>query len=92
MNSISEVDVDGFEHHAFYNEGEGRIEMHLRAKSEQRIRIGGETFHFSEGETIHTENSYKYTVQEFGGLGGWGRFCRWCNLGPTRRTCSVSTS
>lgn len=64
----SEVNVDGFEHHAFYNEGEGRIEMHLRAKSAQRIRIGGETFRFSGGETIHTENSYKYTVGEFGEL------------------------
>lgn len=64
----SEVNVDGFEHHAFYNEGEGRIEMHLRAKSAQRIRIGGETFRFSEGETIHTENSYKYTVGEFARL------------------------
>ena len=70
----SEVNIDGFEHHAFYNEDEGRIEMHLRAKSAQRIRIGGETFRFSEGETIHTENSYKYTVREFGGLAAGAGF------------------
>ena len=70
----SEVDIDGFEHHAFYNEGEGRIEMHLRAKSAQRIRIGGETFRFSAGETIHTENSYKYTIREFGDLAAGAGF------------------
>ncbi len=70
----SEVNVDGFEHHAFYNEGEGRIEMHLRAKSAQRIRIGGETFRFSEGETIHTENSYKYTIGEFARLAAGAGF------------------
>ena len=70
----SDVNIDGFEHHAFYNEAEGRIEMHLRAKSAQRIRIGGETFRFSEGETIHTENSYKYTIGEFGGLAAGAGF------------------
>lgn len=58
-------DVGAFEHHAFYDADEGRIEMHLRSKCRQQVTIVGQTFHFRAGETIHTENSCKYAVEEF---------------------------
>ena len=58
-------DVGAFEHHAFYNADEGRIEMHLRSLREQQVSVAGQTFCFRAGETIHTENSCKYSVDEF---------------------------
>jgi dimethylhistidine N-methyltransferase len=57
-----------FKHYAFYNPVQGRIEMHLISLEDQDIHINGTTFHISEGESIHTENSYKYSVDEFGNL------------------------
>lgn len=60
--------IDGFEHLAFYNEEKGRIEMHLKSKEEQIVHLNGESVHFEEGETIHTENSYKYSLAEFRAL------------------------
>ncbi len=61
----ADFDLDGFRHHAFYNEDEGRIEMHLISTRAQDVSIGGQTFHFGADETIHTENSYKYAPEEF---------------------------
>lgn len=60
-----DLDTERFVHRAFYNEAESRIEMHLVSTDEQRIRVAGELFHFSSGETLHTENSYKYSVAGF---------------------------
>ncbi|KPK37264.1 MAG: methyltransferase [Gammaproteobacteria bacterium SG8_47] len=57
--------LEGFEHRAFYNEDKGRIEMHLDSKAAQVVSIGAEHFTFEIGEGIHTENSYKYSVDEF---------------------------
>lgn len=57
-------DIGRFSHRAFYNEEEGRIEMHLVSTENQRVSISGEDFRFKAGETIHTENSYKYTPDE----------------------------
>ncbi|MEX0684512.1 MAG: L-histidine N(alpha)-methyltransferase [Balneolales bacterium] len=54
-----------FEHHSEYNAELGRIEMHLVSKVEQQFEIDGTIIHFDQGETIHTENSYKYTLDEF---------------------------
>ena len=65
----SQIDPDGFEHLAFYNEAAGRIEMHLRSIKDQVVRIEDQNFRFEADETIHTENSYKYTVEEFAELG-----------------------
>lgn len=68
------LEPDGFRHHAFYNEDLGRIEMHLVSRRPQSIRVAGETFTFAADESIHTENSYKYTPQEFQQLArkaGW---------------------
>ena len=64
----AEVDPDGFQHRAFFNEEESRIEMHLAAKGAQTIRLGTREFAFADGETIHTENSYKYDIAGFQAL------------------------
>lgn len=64
----ADVDPDAFEHLAFYNMLAGRIEMHLRSRHEQRLRLDGRTFRFRPGETLHTENSYKYTPAAFAAL------------------------
>ena len=58
-------DVSGFVHQAFYNAERSRIEMHLRSLRAQRVRINDHVFVFARGETIHTENSYKYTPEAF---------------------------
>ena len=61
-------DVHHFEHRAIYNEEVGRIEMHLVSTKDQFVSIAGVTFAFVAGETIHTENSYKYTLPQFAAL------------------------
>jgi dimethylhistidine N-methyltransferase len=69
-----------FEHLALYNEGEGRVEMHLRALKPLSASVAGRVFEFQAGETIHTENSYKYTVLGFHELarrGGWTPLRTW---------------
>jgi dimethylhistidine N-methyltransferase len=57
--------LENFRHRAFYNSEEGRIEMHLESLVAQQVVIQGRRFGFSAGETIHSENSYKYSVDEF---------------------------
>ena len=63
-----DFDVKRFAHYAFYNPLAGRIEMHLVAREAQTANIGEYRFAFERGESIHTENSYKYTVAEFAAL------------------------
>ena len=58
-------ELSAFEHHAFYDVNEGRIEMHLRSLRDQHVSVAGQAFHFAAGETIHTENSCKYSIDEF---------------------------
>ncbi|MAF95179.1 MAG: L-histidine N(alpha)-methyltransferase [Rhodospirillaceae bacterium] len=58
-------DTTAFRHRALYNGAEGRIEMHLVSMKDQTVTVHGRDFTFREGETIHTENSYKYHVEEF---------------------------
>jgi len=58
-------DLQAFSHDAFYNASEGRVEMHLVSRSEQTVTVAGHAFAFMEGETIHTESSYKYDIGEF---------------------------
>jgi L-histidine Nalpha-methyltransferase len=59
------VEVESFSHKAFFNPAESRIEMHLYSRKEQNFEVAGETISFHEGESIHTENSYKYTPERF---------------------------
>jgi len=61
----ADFDLSGFAHEAFYNLGKSRVEMHLRSVRSQRVRIGAREFAFAAGESIHTENSYKYTPEKF---------------------------
>ena len=63
-----DLDPDAFDHGAFYNESESRIEMHLRSQLALSIEVNGQRFSLSEGEMIHTENSCKYSVAEFKAL------------------------
>jgi dimethylhistidine N-methyltransferase len=66
--------LDTFEHHAFYNRERHRIEMHLASLKRQRVKVAGEAIDFRAGETIHTENSYKYSVESLAALArgvGW---------------------
>lgn len=60
--------LDWFEHCAFYNRDEGRIEMHLISRREQDVHLDNTTIHFAEGETIWTESSYKFDLDEFAQL------------------------
>ncbi|NNL88156.1 MAG: L-histidine N(alpha)-methyltransferase [Marinicaulis sp.] len=64
----AELNLDDFEHFAFYNEVDSRIEMHLRAVRETQIIVNGRQFPFSPRETIHTENSYKYSTDRLKAL------------------------
>jgi len=61
----ADFDLSAFRHRAFYDETAGRIEMHLESVKAQAVTINGRAIRFREGETIHTENSYKYSVREF---------------------------
>ena len=62
------MDPEGFEHRAFFNADQSRIEMHLMAKGAQTIDIGERKFILADGESIHTENSYKYDIAGFRAL------------------------
>ena len=76
----AELDAEKFAHYAYYNATLGRIEMHLVSRDSQTIRLGNESFQFDEGDTIHTENSYKYTAHEFQRLAaeaGWNLKATW---------------
>ena len=64
----ADFDLDAFGHYAFYNPLLQRIEMHLVSRRAQTVNIGGERFDFFEGESIHTENSHKFTVEGFRAL------------------------
>ena len=59
------LDLDAFRHEARFNRDLGRVEMHLQAVEPTRIELDGQRFDFARGETIHTENSYKYSVADF---------------------------
>ncbi len=60
-----DFDLRSFAHYAFYNAAYGRIEMHLVSSKRQKVRIGAHRFAFERGESIHTENSYKYSLEGF---------------------------
>jgi L-histidine Nalpha-methyltransferase len=63
-----DIDVARFAHVAFYNEAAGRVELYLESRAAQSATIAGRRFDFAAGERIHTENSYKYSVEEFHAL------------------------
>lgn len=70
----ADFDSDTFAHYAFYDPRRGRIEMHLMSRTRQTVRLLGRRFEFEEGETLHTENSHKYTVEGFSRIAERGGF------------------
>ncbi len=76
----AQFDPAAFAHRAFYNESAHRIEMHLVSQRTQTVRVGGQQIGFAAGESIHTENSYKYTpaqVRELARAAGFARTLHW---------------
>ena len=74
------IEVDAFEHRAVWHDGYGRIEMHLVANRDVAFSVAGRRFSMHMGETIHTENSYKYTLQEarlIARASGWEPIAYW---------------
>jgi L-histidine Nalpha-methyltransferase len=76
----ADFDLDAFSHRAFYNSERRRVEMHLVSNHRQQVKVAGQAIEFDAGETIHTENSYKYTLESFALLArsaGWTRVEAW---------------
>jgi dimethylhistidine N-methyltransferase len=68
-------DLDAFEHEAFYNSRQGRIEIYFRSLADQSVVVAGRTFAFAAGERVHTEYSYKYDradIDRLARAGGFG--------------------
>ena len=81
------VPVDAFRHLVRWNEAEARIEKHLVAARDVHFAVEERHFSIAEGETIHTENSFKYRPREavcFCGLGAGPQ----SRIGPTTMVCS----
>ena len=73
-------DLSAFTHRAIYNRERHRIEMHLISRKAQTVRVLGRSFSFRAGESIHTENSYKYSLERFAALAratGWAPRASW---------------
>ena len=70
LNHLAGADFEPeqWRHVAFFNEAESRIEMHLEARCALAVRWSGGERRFAQGERIHTENSYKYTLEGFSKL------------------------
>jgi len=87
MNRELEADFDlqAFRHCAVWNGEESRIEMHLVSLRDQTVHVAGRAFGFAEGETIHTENSHKFTKEGFerlAGEAGWRTLRCWISPEP----------
>ena len=70
----ADFDLRSFKHEGIWNDADGRIEMHLVSLQNQDVRIDGHSFSFAEGESIHTENSHKFTrpqLEELAARCGW---------------------
>ncbi len=81
-----DFDLRGFQHHAFYNEEVGRVEIYIESLREQSVSIGelAMAVQFGEGEQIHTENSYKYDLSDIANLAvetGFTRARTWLDQG-----------
>jgi L-histidine Nalpha-methyltransferase len=79
-----DIDLDRFEHFAFYDEPLGRVEIYVRVLAGHTASIAGRDVHFAEGELIHTEYSYKYAIPEFQALAaraGFHPLATWTDRG-----------
>jgi dimethylhistidine N-methyltransferase len=87
-----DFELAAFSHKAFYNSVRQRIEMHLVSKHRQRVRVAGRAIEFRAGESIHTENSYKYTLEAFAALArgsGWTPVAAWTDAPGRLRPSST---
>ena len=78
----SDFQVPDWQHRARFNRAESRVEMHLHARHDLRVRWPGGQRSFAAGESIHTENSYKWTPGSFEALlrdAGWRQGQRWAD-------------
>ncbi|WP_332811865.1 L-histidine N(alpha)-methyltransferase [Sphingomonas sp.] len=77
-----DVPIELFEHRAVWQDALGRIEMHLAASRDLSFEVAGRRFAMKAGETIHTENSYKYRPEEarlLARASGWEPMAAWCD-------------
>jgi len=80
----ADFELAAFAHRAVWNDADSRIEMHLVSGKQQIVSIGGHALKFERGETIHTENSYKYTPERFLAIAaeaGWRCTAIWTDPG-----------
>jgi dimethylhistidine N-methyltransferase len=80
-----DFNLDAFAHRAVWNAARSRIEMHLVSLLDQMVHAAGREFHFAAGETLHTENSYKFTLESFAelaGSAGWRLEQSWVSPDP----------
>jgi uncharacterized SAM-dependent methyltransferase len=78
--AAANFDPASFDHRAVWNDLESRIEMHLVSRCPQIVHVAGVTIRFAEGETIHTEDSYKHTEAAFEAIttsAGWDMRAMW---------------
>ncbi|HEY3947558.1 ergothioneine biosynthesis protein EgtB [Phenylobacterium sp.] len=88
----ADFDLDAFAHCAVWNAQDSRIEMHLESLKDQQVRVAGRAVRFAAGETIHTENSCKFTVDGFARLAasaGWTLEARWISPDPAFAVVSL---
>lgn len=81
-----DFDLSAFAHKAIWNTQASRIEMHLESRRDQTAHVAGQSFRFQAEETLHTENSHKFTVESFRGLSeaaGWAVRAVWVSPPPT---------
>lgn len=81
----ADIDLTAFEHRAVWNPEHNRVEMHLVSLCDQTVHVAGEAFAFAEGESIHTENSHKFTPDGFSALAeraGWRTLKLWTSPEP----------
>ena len=76
----ADFDLEAFDHKAIWNAVDSRIEMHLVSRQAQTVHVDDRTFEFVRGESLHTENSYKFTIEDVTGMArqaGWRLIGRW---------------
>ncbi len=76
----ADFDIGAFAHEARWNRPASRVEMHLISRTAQTVRVGGRRFDFRTGESIHTENSYKFGIDAFARLAraaGYAKVATW---------------
>jgi len=81
----ADFDLEAFDHVAVWRAAQSRIEMHLKSRRDQQVTVAGRRFRFAAGETLHTENSYKFTVEAFARLAagaGWTLRRAWTEAQP----------